>query len=67
MAQERISMRKINEVLRLHFEAKVSQTKIASSVGISRHTVQQYLMRAIAAGLTWQYQKVCPIKNLNKS
>ena len=53
MAQERISMRKINEVLRLHFEAKVSQTKIASSVGISRHTVQQYLMRAIAAGLTW--------------
>ncbi len=29
MAQERTSMRKIREVLRLHFEAQISQAKIA--------------------------------------
>ena len=53
MAQERTSMRKIKEVLRLHFEACISQTKISSVVKISRYTVQQYIMRFTAAGLSW--------------
>jgi len=42
MAPERISMRKIKEVLRLHFEAGLSGTTIAKVVNISRFTVQQY-------------------------
>jgi len=53
MAQERTSMRKIKEVLRLHFEAQISQAKISSVAKISRSTVQQYIMRFMAAGLNW--------------
>lgn len=53
MAQGRISMRKIKEVLRLHFEAGISQTKISDIANISRFTVQQYIMRFTAAGLSW--------------
>lgn len=53
MAQERISMRKIKEVLRLHYEAGLSQAKIAKVNHISRYTVQQYIMRFSAAGLNW--------------
>jgi transposase len=53
MAQERTSMRKIKEVLRLHFEACLSQAKIASVARISRYKVQQYIMRYTAAGLNW--------------
>lgn len=53
MAQERISMRKIKEVLRLHYEAGLSQAKIARVNHISRYTVQQYIMRFTAAGLSW--------------
>jgi DNA-binding transcriptional regulator LsrR (DeoR family) len=53
MAQERISMRKIKEVLRLHYEARLSQANIAKVSNISRYTVQQYIMRFTAAGLSW--------------
>jgi transposase len=53
MAQKRISMRKIREVLRLHFEARISQAKIAGVVRISRYTVHQYIMRFTAADLSW--------------
>jgi len=53
MAQERISMRKIKEVLRLHYEAKLSQANIAKVNHISRYTVGQYIMRFAAAGLSW--------------
>ena len=53
MAQERISMRKIKEVLRLHYEAGLSQANIAKVNHISRCAVQQYIMRFTAAGLSW--------------
>ena len=53
MAQERISMRKIKEVLRLHYEAKLSQANIAKVNHISRYTVGQYILRFAAAGLSW--------------
>jgi len=53
MAQERISMRKINEALRLYYEAKVSQNNIAKITGISRYSAQQYLLRFKASGLIW--------------
>lgn len=53
MAQERISMRKIKEVLRLYYEAKVSQNSIAKVVSIGRYSVQQYLLRFRASGLSW--------------
>lgn len=52
MAAERLSMRKIKEVLRLH-AAGQSQRAIAHSVAIARSTVKEYLQRAAAAGVVW--------------
>jgi transposase len=57
MAQERLSMRKIKEVLRLKFERGLSQRQVAKSVGVSRSTVAAYLMRAKAAGLKWPIEQ----------
>lgn len=46
-------MRKIREVLRLHFEHKLGQRQIARSAGMSQSTVHEYLARMNAAGLHW--------------
>lgn len=53
MARRRISMRKIKEVLRLVHSLKLSQTQTAKICNTSRSTVQEYLMRANAAGIKW--------------
>ena len=53
MAKERLSMRKIVEVLRLKHECRLKHRRIALSVGVSRSTVSDYLNRAQAAGLSW--------------
>ena len=52
MAQKRLPVRKIREVLRLK-AAGVSDRKIAAAVGCSRSTVQLCLKRAAAAGIAW--------------
>ena len=46
-------MRKIKEVLRLKWSKRLSNRRIASSCGIARPTVSEYLRRAESAGLTW--------------
>jgi transposase len=46
-------MRKIKEILRLHFEQKLGQRQIARSVNTSQSTVNEYLARMKAAGLSW--------------
>jgi transposase len=46
-------MRKIKEILRLKWIGESSARQIAKSCNISRSTVQEYLNRAEAAGLTW--------------
>lgn len=53
MPTERLSMRRIRQVLQLHFGAHASARVIAQEVGIGRSTVQDYLARATAAGLGW--------------
>lgn len=53
MAQERLSMRKIREVLRMRLAEKHSHRTIAASVHVSPATVGDYLARARAAGLGW--------------
>ena len=54
MANRRLSMRKIKEVLRLHKEIGLSERQIAKSCGsISRSTVKDYLHRVQRAGLSW--------------
>ena len=53
MPAKRLSMRKIKEVLRLKWSKRLSNRRIASSCGIARPTVSEYLRRAESAGLTW--------------
>ncbi len=53
MANKRLSMRKLHEVLRLKFELKLSRRKIATTCGIARSTVADYLIRFEVAGLNW--------------
>ena len=53
MAFKRLSMRKIQRVLRLFFEAGLSIRAIARSVQASPSTVGDYIRRAKTAGLSW--------------
>ena len=53
MPRKRLSMRKVNEVLRLFHMTGVSQNEIAGAVGLARSTVQKYIQRASDAGITW--------------
>ena len=52
MPRKRVSMRHIDEVLRLSAQG-LSQHEISRSVGISRTSVRNYLERAQQAGLSW--------------
>lgn len=53
MPAERISMRKIREVLRLTFEGGYTYQDVATSCNISKRSVERYLKRARQAKLTW--------------
>jgi hypothetical protein len=53
MANNRLSMRKITEALRLHFECGRTQREISRAIGASPTTVGEYLRRAKAAGLNY--------------
>jgi transposase len=46
-------MRKIREVLRLKFEAGLSDGQIATAIGSARSTVQECVRRAKEAGIVW--------------
>jgi len=53
MPASRRAMRKIIEVLRLKFEARLSHERIAAATGVSKGAVTKYLQRARSAGLGW--------------
>jgi len=53
MAQVRLSMRAIREVLRLKYERGLSGSAIEASCGIARSTANDYILRARQAGFTW--------------
>jgi transposase len=53
MTQERLSLRKIREVLRLKHEVGLSNRAIARACCISNSTIGEYLARARDAGLEW--------------
>jgi hypothetical protein len=55
MPAERLSMRQIRDVLRLHCAARLSQRATAASLGLSQGAVSGYLSRARAAGVS------CPL------
>jgi transposase len=50
---ERLSMRKLREVLRLYFGNKLSARAVARSVGASSSVVNNYVGRAKLAGVSW--------------
>jgi transposase len=69
MTQERLTLRKIREILRLKHEAGMSNRAIAGACKISNSTVGEYLRRAKMAGISWPlleiseeelYQKLFP-------
>jgi transposase len=53
MSQERLTLRKIREILRLKEEVGLSNRAIARACKISNSTVGEYLRRAAAARLGW--------------
>jgi transposase len=53
MPAKKISMRKINDVLRLSWGCQQSQRQVALQCNISRPCVAEYLRRASDAGLSW--------------
>jgi transposase len=70
MTKERLTMRKIREILRLKEESGLTNRAIARACKISNSTVGEYLQRAQVAGLHWPlpeglsedefYQKLFP-------
>lgn len=53
MARKPISMRQIKEILRLKHQHQLSVREIARSCGLPPSTVNDYLLRAQAADLSW--------------
>lgn len=75
MTQERLTLRKIREILRLKQETGLSNRAIAGACKISNSTVGEYLRRAKKAGLNWPlpeiseeelYQKMFPEKKVEE-
>jgi DNA-binding transcriptional regulator LsrR (DeoR family) len=53
MAQERLTVRKFREILRLKYESGLSNRAIAGACNVSNSTVGEYLRRAEVAGISW--------------
>jgi transposase len=53
MPAKRSAMRKIKEVLRLKFEARLSHERIAAATGLSKGAVSNYVHRALQKSLGW--------------
>ena len=53
MPAKRSAMRKIRDVLRLKFEARLSHEKIAAATGMSKGAVTNAVQRAVQKGLSW--------------
>jgi len=53
MPGERLSMRKIREVLRLRLGQGLPQRAVGQSLGLSQGAVNNYVARARCAGLSW--------------
>lgn len=66
MPQKGLSMRKIREVLRLHYDLGLLQHEIARSCCISQASVNRYLQRASAAGLSWPLPADCDDRRLDE-
>ena len=53
MAAERLSMRKVRDVLRLRHAAGLSFREIGAALGVGKTQVGEYVRRAQVIGITW--------------
>lgn len=53
MPAERLSMRKVREVLRLKHALGMSYRKISAATGVGKTQAAEYVLRAAAAGISW--------------
>ena len=53
MPAERLTMRKVKEVLRLKFDANISNRRIAQSCSLAHSAVGEYIRRFRQASLSW--------------
>ena len=53
MPAERLSMRKVREVLRLKHAHGMSYRKISEATGVGKTQASEYVRRAAVAGVTW--------------
>ncbi len=53
MPKKRLSMRKLQEILRLKFERGLSNRAIARSISVSPTSVSDCLLRSKMAGVAW--------------
>lgn len=67
MARETLSMRKIQEVIRLSQQQSLSVRAIARSCRIASSTVADYLRRAKVAGVSWPFPEGMNEKSLEKA
>jgi len=58
MPQERVTMRKIREILRLAWSSGQSRKAIAAGCGVGKTTVTDTIARATAAGLCWPLPQI---------
>lgn len=66
LANKRLSMRRIHEVLRLHFEHGRTKRAIARITNVSPTTVSDYLARAKLAGLASPLPPECDNASVEK-
>jgi transposase len=53
MPTQRLSMRRIKQLLTMRFSAGASTREIARELGVAPSTVREYLSRVAAAGIVW--------------
>lgn len=66
MAKKRLLMRKIRDILRLRLDCKLSDRKIATSLGISRGAVVRCLKRFKSSEITWPLPDVLTDEELEQ-
>jgi hypothetical protein len=75
MPQERLSVNKIKEILRLKYETQLSNQAISGACKVSNSTVGEYLKRAEVAEISWPlgeidekelFQKLFPEKAVSE-
>jgi hypothetical protein len=61
MPAERLSMRKVRDVLRLKHTLEMSLRQISQATGIGKTVIGEYVRRAGVLGMTWPVPEGIPV------